>query len=162
MKSLKTVIALIIVAITTSCDKDPVLRDMYFDPLLAAELRLSQETIQTDANTLALQTYLWRDFMPISPADGKPLISINKLSDIDSAAVSSGIQMVKQHVINDDLVWTANYSEVSNADSLIWEGVSREGPKWGPDIMVDVVCEFVFQGTTYRIIARNQEIIATH
>ena len=39
-------------------------------------------------------------------------------------------------------------------------GVVREGPKWAPDIKVNVVCEFENKGKMYRVLAPYQEIHA--
>ena len=99
--------------------------------------------------------------MPIAEENGNPMISACLLADVDSLVFSSAVSMKKQYVINGDLVWGIDFERTTETSAYSIESVSSGGPKWGPEINVDVVCEFAYQGTTYRIIARNQEIHRT-
>lgn len=140
------------------CKED---NDGFDNPLLASQLKLSKDTLLIGENTLALTTYVYRDFMPVAEEDGSAMLSACKIADVDSIPFSSPLSLKKQYVINGDLVWVTEIGEISTPSSFEQEGVSRGGPKWGPEINVDVVCEFSNQGTIYRIIARDQEIHRT-
>jgi len=100
------------------------------------------DTLVIGSNSFKLDAYLWRDFMPISPADGKPMISINWLVSTDLAKIPENISMVKQYVFYEDKIWVADYENEAPAPSLPeykLERISRNGPKWGPNIYVDVI-----------------------
>lgn len=97
--------------------------------------------IQVSARTCTLSTGLWRDVAPLGPPDGSPLYAVLYLTFQDTMAVPSGVDV--------DRVW------VIKSQSDVWEsGVTldsdqpfpnelrkdaKNGPKWGPDIYVDVV-----------------------
>ena len=53
-------------------NNEPVLPDIPVEQLLGYP-----DTIYIEGRQVYLSTYMWRDFMPISPPDGKPLIAIN-------------------------------------------------------------------------------------
>lgn len=146
-----------------SCKKDIDDSNFYKNVPLASELRLSSDTIMVGENTLALNTYVYRDFMPVAEEDGSPMISVCMLADIDSLFLLSQVSMKKQFVIHGDLVWSVDFERTTETSAYSMEGVSSGGPKWGPQINVDVVCEFSYNGKLYgRIIARDQKIHRTN
>ena len=100
------------------------------------------DTLMIGSNSFVLDAYLWRDFMPISPENGQPMISINWLVSTDLAKIPDNISMVKQYVFFEDKIWIAEYENEAPAPSLPaykLERISRNGPKWGPKIYVDVI-----------------------
>lgn len=102
------------------------------------------ETLSIGSNSFALEAYLWRDFQPMSPEDGKPMISINWIICTKSNKIPDNISMVKQFVIYENEIWEANYEDEAPAPSLPAfkiEGISRNGPKWGPGIYVDIISQ---------------------
>ncbi|NLJ82815.1 MAG: hypothetical protein GX330_06795 [Bacteroidales bacterium] len=102
------------------------------------------DTLKIDSNTFVLDAYLWRDFMPVSPENGQSMISINWLICIDSTKIPDNINMVKQYVIYNDEVWEANYENEAPEPSLPeykMVKISRNGPKWGPKVYVDVISQ---------------------
>ena len=102
------------------------------------------ETLVIGSNSFKLDAYLWRDFMPISPANGKPMISINWLISTNLVKIPKNISMVKQYVFYGDEIWEAEYENEAPAPSLPdykLERISRNGPKWGPEIYVDVISQ---------------------
>jgi hypothetical protein len=101
------------------------------------------ETLIIGSNTFVLDAYLWRDFMPVSPPDGKPMISINWLISTNLVKIPDNIDMVKQYVFYNDSVWVSTYENETRPDQPAHkiEKVSRNGPKWGPKINVDVVSQ---------------------
>ena len=102
------------------------------------------ETLTIGSNSFVLDAYLWRDFMPVSPKNGQPMISINWLVCTNSIKIPDNISMVKQYVIYNDEVWEGNYENEAPTPSLPeykLERISRNGPKWGPNIYVDVISQ---------------------
>jgi hypothetical protein len=89
---------------------------------------------------IRLEPYLWRDFQPISPPDGKPLIAVLRVRTTNGAAITPGLRADTAWVVNGPTAWVAAVIlEHASSDSTYFEVVAREGPKWGPGINVDVV-----------------------
>ena len=102
------------------------------------------DTLTIGSNSFVLDAYLWRDFQPVTPPNGKPMISINWLINTNLVKIPDNISMVKQYVFYNDEIWVADYESEAPAPSLPeykLERISRNGPKWGPDIYVDVISQ---------------------
>lgn len=134
----------------TACKKEKGLID---------ELRSSPEQVSIGANTLSLTTYLYRNFMPSTEGDSidNKMICINQLTDANSTTLPSGIVLRKQYLIRGEEIWQSVYAEQVNDTSVI-EGIVRFTPEWDTGTRVDVVCEFLSAGETYRIMAKSQLI----
>lgn len=145
----------------SSCQKEKIEGKIKNDPKFAEELRSSPENTTIGDNKLRLTAYLWRDFMPIAEENGSKMNCVNKLTEVDSIPILNTITLKKQYVIKGNEIWTADYGEVRNNLDFILEGVVRDGPKWGPNIEVDVVCEFENSGTRHRVLAKSQLIDKT-
>jgi hypothetical protein len=141
MKRYLLLFATLIVLI--SCEKeDNDVSNFRIDREFVLELNSkASDTLIIGSNKYVLDAYLYRDFMPISPSDGKALISINRLRDIDSTEISDNIDLIEQYVINNDSIWISKYENEPSVSQPKYkiERVSRDGPKWGPKIYVDVI-----------------------
>lgn len=157
----KWFVLLMVVIALYSCQKDKVKGGVY-NPDFATELKSSPEQVNINENHLVLSTELWRDFMPIAEEEGSKMMCLNWLEDSNNLPLVSSLTLKKQYVINGDEVWGASYEDIHYKNDFTLEGRVGDGPKWGPDIAVDVVCEFENNGTTYRIIAKSQMIGATY
>lgn len=131
------------------------------DPDSAIALRLSPQTISLGEHTLTLEAFLWRDFMPMTPPGGSELRSVVKVSKQGIGDLDITPELLYQYVIYGDEVWKAAIESVHHYPDRI-EGFSGGGPKWGPDVLVDVVVELKYDGNTYRVLAKDQGITATH
>ena len=100
----------------------------------------AKPTVTVDGATLVLETYIWRDFQPISPPDGKPLIAVLRVKTADGSPVPRTVTADRAWVILGSDIWeTAVVEEQSRtAGASYFEVVARNGPKWGPDVTVDV------------------------
>jgi len=134
-------LTLLFALLLLGCEKynDSSIKNIRFVPELGYDY---DSIVSIDSKDYFLDAYLWRDFMPISPSDGKPLISINWLISKDSTAIPNNIELTQQFVIYDDLVWISQY-ENETRPSLDYklERLSRNGPKWGPFITVKIVAK---------------------
>jgi hypothetical protein len=120
------------------------------------ELRAAPSEVKRKGVALKLQTYLWRDFMPISPPGGKPLIAALKLRTAEGMALPEGIRIERVWVLNGDEVW-APAVKTPGPDVVV-----RDGPKWGPGIQVDVVVQLPAEaGATLLLRAAGQPIQRT-
>lgn len=156
-------IALVAIFSFGSCKKEKFKNNIQTNAKLAKELRSSATDVNIENRTLLLTTNLWRDFMPsTNETNGGGLLCVNNLTTIDNMPIQNTVKLKRQYIVNGDKIWTADYNEVrTKADSKL-EGVVRNGPKWGPNITVDVICEFEHAGNTYRILAKSQQIGSTH
>ena len=100
------------------------------------------DTLTIGSNSFVLSTYLNRDFMPFCSPNGKRMISINWLISTDSVKIPVNIKMIKQYVIHGDSIWISNYlggEQSSWPEYYKMRGASFNGPKWGPNIYVEVI-----------------------
>lgn len=131
-------------------------------PPISIDILLSApEQIEIDGRKYVLETYMWRDFMPITPPDGKPLIAIIWVTATDSLKFPSSVDADWLWVIKDKKLWRTRFSNKQRRayDDYKLEKVARDGPKWGPKIQVDVVVRLVDrEKKTYLLKAPNQWI----
>jgi len=156
---IRTCLILLFSLVLSSCEDLIVEGSVKTSSKLSNELQNSPEFFVLDNDTLRIQSYLWRDFMPIAEKNGSPLYSVVKFLGQDSLTNLSNIIMKTQYVINGNKIWIADYSDEDRNENLIIEHL-KNGPKWGPDINVSVVAEFENLQTkgTYRMLERDVAI----
>jgi len=131
------------------------------------ELLSAPEQIEIEGRKYVLETSLWRDFIPISPPDGKPLIALIWVTATDSLEFPSSIGADRLWVIKDEKeVWETEFSNEERPQEPYrkhqLEKIARNGPKWGPGIQVDVVVRVIDgENNTYLLKASNQWIHRT-
>ena len=140
---MKRIIVVLLAFALVSCEDDVVIPDdgVYQDSALATELKSKAlNSIVIDGDSYKIEATVWRDFMPVSPPNGKGMISINTLINQNSQPIPDKLKMAEQYVIYDHSVWISGY-ENSGISGINWqrERVSRNGPKWGPGVYVDVI-----------------------
>jgi hypothetical protein len=117
-----------------------------------AALRAVPMRVSVSSTTLRISVYLWRDFQPrvslrrdfqpASPPDGQPLIAVVRVRTVAEALLPE-ISAGRIAVIRRGQAWIAPMVEenpYSRGDSRL-EVVARNGPRWGPGILVDVILE---------------------
>lgn len=89
---------------------------------------------------VTIEPYLWRDFMPSSPPDGKPLTVVVRIRAVGTA-LSLSVSADSIWVISQNQAWgsRAAQEQARSATGDLLEVVARDGPKWGPGASVDVV-----------------------
>jgi len=139
--------------ITISCRKYSV------DDLLTAP-----EDLLINNREYILESCLWRDFQPICPPDGQPLIGVIIVIATDSLQFPSSLDADHVWVINGNDVWDTElinrYSPYGQEYKIV-KRTKDSGPKWGPGIYVDVVVQLIDDDSTYLLRASNQYIIRT-
>jgi hypothetical protein len=133
--------------------------------LFIHDLRAAPEKIEINGTEYTLETDLWRDFMPISPPDGGPLVALIKVRTPGETAISAKIDATRLWVVKGVEIWEtelASWEGSTIGDTL--EKVGWNGPKWGPEITVDVVVRIIDleSGKSYLLKASNQDIIGTY
>ena len=117
-------------------------------------------TVQVDGHELTLEVSLWRDFQPISPPDGRPLVAILWVKTTDGRPFPAGVTADQVSVVFGDQVWTApaRKEQPSNQPSVL-EVVARDGPRWGPNVTVDVVVRLRGPGGSDHLLRAPDQLI---
>ena len=129
------------------------------------ELLSAPEQIEIDGRRYNLESFLWRDFMPISPPDGKNLIASVQITAADKLEFPSSIYPDRLWVIKGrGEIWETPFTNERPAPlhNYQLEIIARGGPKWGPNIQVDIVVKIIHGWNTYLLKASNQTIHATY
>jgi hypothetical protein len=124
-------------------------------------LQTALEKIEINGTEYTLETYLSRDFMPISPPDGRPLVAVIRVKAPGETAISSKIDATRLWVVKGKEIWETEFTNEERptiGDTL--EKIGRDGPKWEPGISVDVVVRIIDlkSGKSYLLKASNQDI----
>lgn len=116
--------------------------------------------IQLDGRELTLEAYLWRDFMPVAPPNGQPLVAVLRVRTANGTQFPAGVTADLVSVLYDGQVWAAPaVQEHPGTQPNVLEVVARDGPKWGPHVYVDVVVRLRDAGgQTHLLRAPNQLI----
>ena len=131
------------------------------DRVSPAVLRSAPTTLAAGKATLTLEATVWRDFMPSTPPGGRPLVVVARVQTTNGSPVPAAIRATDIFVVFGNDVWsTSAKEERSRTDTAPqYEVVGREGPKWSPDVAVDVILR-LSDGSLLR--APNQPISATY
>lgn len=118
--------------------------------------------VEIEGRQYVLETYLWRDFMPISPPGGKPLIASIRVSAKDRGAFPSSLEADRLWVIKDEgQVWETELAgEGKQPTGNQLEKVARNGPKWEPGTKVDVVVRLVDRDNRTYLLRAPQQLIS--
>jgi hypothetical protein len=133
-------------------------------PAALTELSAAPTSIVVAGTRLALSTSLWRDFQPISPPDGKPLVAGLQMRTDDGSPVPGSVRADMVWVVYEGEAWSRVPQEERTRmeTAPVYEVVARDGPKWGPNVTVDVIVRLVDgSGRTFLLRAASQPIRAT-
>jgi len=115
------------------------------------------ERVAIDGREYTLNASAWRDFQPVAPRDGQPLVVVVKLTSAEPIPTPADLAIDHVWVLNGKEQWSAKPA-TGTAPS---ETAVRGGPKWGPGIKVDVVARLK-QGTkTWLVRAAGVDIKRT-
>jgi hypothetical protein len=122
-------------------------------------LKNCPEAVDLGNNIITLEANLSRDFMPICEEDGNPLVCTVGLNNSQYLDLQEKIELKKIYVIYGDKLWSKALSKLYFGPGDLVRGWANNGPKWGPNVTVDVVCEFEYKGVLRRISLKNQNIV---
>ncbi len=130
------------------------------------DLSTARDTIRIAGVDLILETYLWRDFMPVSPKDGKPLRAVVNLIPVNKPSLPQDVMMDKIWIVNDQETWSDSLSyvgqKVTGAKLSKLEMMVQGGPKWEPGTLVKVIVQVKDdQGKIFLLQAKDQPIHRT-
>ena len=151
-------VSLLAAFILTECS-DPVSAppDIPIEVLLA-----SPEKIRIENHDIVLNAYLWRDFQPVSPPDGKPLIALAYIETQNGSNLPSELSADAIYIVHNNQVWKSFFSTEQRPPSEIKPDrltkIARNGPKWGPGVYVDVIVRVKQGNNEYLLKADSQYI----
>lgn len=134
------------------------------ESISASTLTASPTSVVVDGKTLTLAVSLWRDFQPISPPDGKPMIAGLQVTSLDGSAVPATVAADTVWLVRGTEVWSGvAREERSRQDTApVYEVVVRDGPKWEPGVLVDVIVQLRdASGRVVRLRVAHQLVRAT-
>ena len=106
-------------------------------------LLTTPDTIVVENRKMYLSTFLWRDFQPVSPKDGKPLIALVYVTGVDTMQLPITISADAVWIVYNNQAWKSWLvnQDIPPADvkQNCLVKIARDGPKWGPYIYVDVI-----------------------
>ena len=123
----------------------------------AASPTSAPERVEIGGREYTLTANAWRDFQPVAPPNGQPLVVVIKMSPSDMMPLPSDIAVDRVWVLNGKEQWSA--APASGATGL--ETAVRNGPKWGPGIKVDVVARLKQGKQTWLVRAAGVDIKRT-
>ncbi len=139
----------------------PTVPSVPLEELLSAPLE-----IEVAGRKYVLETFLWRDFMPVSPPDGSDLRAVVRITAVDLQPFPSDLDADRLWVINGRDVWETAFSgENRPRDGLHphqLEKIARGGPKWETGTRAEVVVRAVTRaGRSFLLRATSQPIHRT-
>ena len=128
------------------------------------ELLSAPETLSVDNKSIVLKTFIYLNLMPI--VSETPMIVPIHLETADSSDIPISISLKSIYVVKESEVWKSFFTNEDPAESEIRPyriiKIARNGPKWGPDIYVDVVVSLEINNKKYLIRASDQYISAAY
>ena len=110
--------------------------------------------------SLTLVASLWRDFMPISPPDGKPLAGVLRVQTEDGSNVPADVAADTAWIVRGAEVWATFVArQPGRSGAPAYEVTFSDGPKWGPDEAVDVVIRLRDGAGHVSLIRAPQQVI---
>jgi hypothetical protein len=144
-------------------------------PVSIETLRSAPATVVIDGRSLSLSAYPWRDFMPstIPAPNGTPMMVALRVSTSDKTPFPNNLRIDRAWVLFGEQVWeTSEFRHLKTPGKNSWiecsespmcEATARGGPKWGPDVLVDVVVRLTDkEGRHHLLQVKKQTVIATH
>ncbi len=161
LKYMLLILSTLLISCSSSLDPEYHLDDS-LEKLPISLLNSAPNNLTIDGIELTLKTDLWRDFMPSSPPDGKPLIARIEIRTHEESALPNQLNADAVWVVYEDQVWGARLTETQfEHDSTRLVKVARNGPKFGPGENATVVVRIVYGDETFLLINSGQEIIQT-
>jgi hypothetical protein len=145
------------VAALVGCGQTPTApSDVSREQLASAPTRVVADGVE-----LTLTTFLTRDFMPISPPDGKPLGGVLRIKTETGTPVPTSIVVSASWILFNSEMWSASVEQRPRAETPPnYEVIVQGGPKWGPDVMVDVIVRLRDSAGAESLLRAPKQLIA--
>ena len=128
--------------------------EYYIEPCIFT----ASEEVNVGGITYSLETYMYRDFMPISPPDGRPLIVIIRVHALGVNDFPLSTIIERLWLIDGSNIISTLPTEKYSVDGNTFRMAFLNGPKWGPDIFVDVIVKLIDMDFSFCVKAVDQPI----
>lgn len=143
-----------------ACSEDVSAPDAAQVPAMTlAQLTSAPETLDLPQQDYRLETYLSRDFMPVSPSDGRPLRASVTLVSADRQPIPGDVKLIYIWIVNGDRVWSTKFSDKPIVSDYAIQRLAGGGPKWGPDISVEVIVGVTIGSSELRLVRASAQPI---
>ena len=108
-----------------------------------------------------LEASLARNFMPIIPSGGAPLVAVINLVETEQKNIKGKFELQMFKIAASERTWQPTFlSDTISSNEYEIKRVSHDGPQLAPGRFVDVIGEFksLETGKIYEILASRQEI----
>jgi hypothetical protein len=142
-------------------------RDEKKSPVNLAEYFESRpDSVSIDNKIIHLKAFLWRDFMPSSPPQGRDLKIVTYISTKGSAMLPANLDADSIWVIFNDQIWSAKLEhsgrKLPSETVKEMQKSASGGPSWGPGVEVTVLTRLIDnEGNKYYLKAAKQKIYRT-
>lgn len=123
------------------------------------------ENVRIGEKTYILNTYLYRDFMPVIPPGGNGLIAIANVETNDKSPADSGIDPYEIYILNKGTIYSSFFTDESKPPLTQYpyriERIMRNGPMLETGILVDVVVKIKYGNRDYFLKAYRQSVYRT-
>jgi hypothetical protein len=126
----------------------------------AEELLHAPDTVSFDGKVLYLATALWRDFQPVAPPSGRPLIAVLRSTTADISHIPASVSADAAWIVYSNRVWAANLMDDRPGAPYELLKSARDGPLWGPNVFVDVVVRVSGSAGTSLLLRAPHQLIA--
>lgn len=129
-----------------------------------SELKTAPDKVTINGRSYAIDTYLWRNFMPSTTPNNKGMMASVRLKAQDGKPVASTLTVDKLWLIksNGETIWETTFSEQPRISNSGVEMVARGGPNLEPGSVVDVVVRLQNGNKTYLVRSHKQTIQRTY
>ncbi|NOX37187.1 MAG: hypothetical protein GXO78_06575 [Calditrichaeota bacterium] len=121
----------------------------------------ASETITIDTVRIKMSTYIWRDFQPITPPQGKPLRVKITLESDTPVSISKILQVIRVRLVTPDESWEVVLDKKTDLREQPGKltFTLRNGPFWKPGEKVDVFVEVRGKDGNIRVLKAEQQTI---
>lgn len=123
----------------------------------ADDLLAVPESVDVEAETLTLSTYLWRSFMPTIPPTNSGLIALVCVRSMDSTQLPISINLNAVWIVNGQQVWRSFLADEDQSSVYRQCKIARNGPGWDGPVEV-IVRLFDDRGESHMLRASQQII----
>jgi len=120
-------------------------------------LRAASDTVTLNGYPTVVGLNLWRNFMPVSPPDGRPLVAVATFYPISESDYSRDVSAAYVWVVKGNDVWQAGMKKEDPAHYPHNEVVTIAdgGPKWDPGIQVDVIVGLMIEDRGLQLVRQT-------
>lgn len=152
--------------VDNNSDENEINGTVVGDRAIISEVMKATQTSTLDGISLTVDAFVWRDFQPTIPQNGKNgILSSVTLQSVNGEPITGRFRLTQQFVVNTDEVWIPDFENEDSPgdDSATIRKISRNGPIWEPgdDVQVGVNIEDQQTGKSMLLSVKDLGIVRT-